>query len=152
MIFKIPPQFLSNKQKKKKKKPQPMEYSQQEPNPRKFPQRLNETMRIHNHENLEEANHQKSKPRKPKQSFPGWWKQFLPDDTISTTTYRTNWRHVLSRNFEEVPVHIVLNIPSTMSRHSSDISITRRSRTRARLHRTNRFTPKTRNAKTRTTQ
>jgi len=45
----------------------------------------------------------------------------LPNNTISTSTDRTNRRDILPRNLKEVTIDIVLQIPSTMSWYSSDV-------------------------------
>lgn len=47
----------------------------------------------------------------------------IPNDTISASTNWTNWRDVLSRNFEEITIDIVLNVASTMSGYSSDVMV-----------------------------
>ena len=43
----------------------------------------------------------------------------------------TNWRDVLSRNFEEITIDIVLNVAATMSGYSSAVML---SWTRLQLH------------------
>ena len=47
----------------------------------------------------------------------------LPNNTISTSTDRANRRDILSGNFEEIAIDIVLNIASTMSWYSSDVVV-----------------------------
>ena len=44
--------------------------------------------------------------------------KILPNDTISASSNRSNRRNVLSRNFEEVTVHIVLEVASAVSRYT----------------------------------
>ena len=55
----------------------------------------------------------------------------IPNDTISASTNWTNWGDVLSRNFEEITIDIVLNVASTMSGYSSDVML---GWTRPQLH------------------
>lgn len=72
---------------------------------------------------------QKLKPIKKKATL------CLPNDAISPTAHRPNRRNILSWNFKKITIHIILNITSTMSRHSSYIlTMVMTSWARARFH------------------
>lgn len=67
---------------------------------------------------------------------------FLPNNSISPTTNRPNRRNILSWDFKEIPIDIVLNISPTMSGNSSDMmTLVMIWQTRARLHRHIKFCP-----------
>jgi hypothetical protein len=70
-----------------------------------------------------------TKPERKKESDPETKKyklgindqsQILPDNTISPSTDWANGRHVLCGDLEQVPVHIVLRVSTTMRKHPFD--------------------------------
>lgn len=50
--------------------------------------------------------------------------KILPNNAISPSTNRSKRWNVLGRNLKQVPIHIVLNIPTLMSDNSPDVIVT----------------------------